>query len=256
MNKVFQAICKKTWKTEPKTPRDTIYHRIAAFKRKSNIASKKLSEIVYAYEVMRIAVQKLDISKEELEELQEWLSKKPQQQKDIRQERKIIVTNKIRKKVVDAFGLPSNIWNEASRMAKAYPDMYLFENLVRHAVMTVLEKKYQKDWWNVPNVASNEIKRDVEKRKRQEKENRWHSKRGVHEIFYTNFGDLSRIVATNIKEFKKVFGDLQIEAEMKKLELSRNIIAHNNPLPPKETKRIEISLDDLRKQLDAYVKNK
>jgi hypothetical protein len=96
----------------------------------------------------------------------------------------------------------------------------------------------------------------VEKRKRQEKENRWHSKRGVHEIFYTNFGDLSRIVATNIKEFKKVFGDLQIEAEMKKLELSRNIIAHNNPLPPKETKRIEISLDDLRKQLDAYVKNK
>jgi hypothetical protein len=141
-------------------------------------------------------------------------------------------------------------------MSKAYPDMYLFENLVRHAVMTVLEKKYSKDWWNVPNVVSNEIKRDVEKRKRQEKENRWHSKRGVHEIFYTNFSDLSRIVATNIKEFKKVFGDLQIEAEMKKLELSRNIIAHNNPLPPKETKRIEISLDDLRKQLDAYVRNK
>jgi len=41
---------------------------------------------------------------------------------------------------------------------------------------------------------------------------------------------------------------------MKQLELSRNIIAHNNPLPPREVERIKMYLEDLKRQLNIYAK--
>jgi len=47
---------------------------------------------------------------------------------------------------------------------------------------------------------------------------------------------------------------MEIEAELRKLEPLRNIVAHNNPLPPKEIGRIKTALDDLKKQLKDYNK--
>jgi len=83
--------------------------------------------------------------------------------------------------------------------------------------------------------------------------NKWHSERGGHEIFYTDFGDLSSIISRNWEEFKSLFPNPQwIQAKLEDTELSRNIIAHNNPLPTREFDRIELFLDDLRKQLNIY----
>ena len=45
---------------------------------------------------------------------------------------------------------------------------------------------------------------------------------------------------------------MEIEAELRKLEPVRNIIAHNNPLPPKDILRIKTALDDLQEQLKMY----
>jgi hypothetical protein len=56
----------------------------------------------------------------------------------------------------------------------------------------------------------------------------------------------------NTNEFKKIFADMEIEAELRKLEPLRNIIAHNNPLPPIEIGRIRTALADLEKQLKEY----
>jgi len=242
-------------KQEPNIKEITVYHRIEAFQKKNGILSTRLGQNAYAYEVMGIHANKLGLEEKEAEELQEYLNNKKTPSQNVEERREVNKSHKIRKKVVNEFGITPNIVIEANEMAKVYPDIYVFENMVRYTVKTVLEKKHGKDWWTTPNVVSNEIKKTVEDRKNSEKANRWHSKRGAHEIFYTDFSDLSRIIQNNAPHFKRVFGDLQIEAEMKKLEYSRNIIAHNNLLPQKEIKRIEIYLDDLKKQLDLSSKS-
>lgn len=257
MSKVFRAICKKTWKTEPKTSQSTIYHRIEVFQRKHNILTTTLAQNAYAYDVMHINVRKLGLKKEEIEEMQNWLDKKVKPvTQDSKEERKEVKIREIRKKVADVFGLPPNLVKEANKMADVYPDIYVLENLVRHVVKTVLEERYGSDWWKNHNVISSKIAGKVEERMIFEGKNRWVAKRGTHEIFYTNFGDLSRIIASNPTEFREIFANMEIEAELRKLEPSRNIIAHNNPLPPKEINRIKTCLDDLQEQLKNYTEKK
>jgi hypothetical protein len=156
----------------------------------------------------------------------------------------------LKKEIVETYGLPSNIVNEAQRMANAYPDVYVFENTIRYLVKSILEKRYGAKWWHQKDVVSNAIRREVEARKNQERQNRWHSQRGSHEIFYTNFGDLSSIISTNWDDFKSLFPDLKwIQSRMEEIEQSRNIIAHNNPLPPREVDRIDMYYKDLLRQL-------
>ena len=252
MNRVLKAICEKTRKKEGKITDRAIRYRIDDYQKKSNIVSRKLAENSYAYEVMHIAVDKL-ISPQELRELQDWLSRKSQRPIQVfKQRRKQVKVRKIHKKVTDAFCLPPKLAKEANDMADVYPDIYVLENLVRHVIMTVLESKHGSDWWKNRNVVSKKIAEEVDKRMRFERKNRWVAKRGSHEIFYTMFRELSRIIASNPKEFRPIFADMEIEAELRKLEPSRNIIAHNNPLPPKEIVRIKTCLDDLRKQMKNY----
>ena len=252
MNKVFKAICDRTKKKEGKITDRAIRYRIEDYQRESSIATRRLAENAYAYEKMHFAVEKL-ISPEELRELQDWLSRKTQQTTQVvKQERKHVKVREIHKKVIDAFSLPPTLVKEANDMADVYPDIYVLENLVRHVMMTVLENKYSNEWWKNRNVVSGSIAEKVQERMSFEGKNRWVAKRGTHEIFYTMFGELSRIIASNPKEFKPIFADMEIEAELRKLEPLRNIIAHHNPLPPKEINRIKMCLDDLQRQLKSY----
>jgi len=253
LSKVFKTICKKTRITEPNIKDRTIYDRIEAFQRKHKILSTKLAQNAYAYDVMDIHVGKLGLKEEEREELQNWLDKKAKPiTQDFKKEKEEVKIPRIRKKIVDVFGLPANLSNEAKKMSDIYPDLYVLENLVRYVVKNVLQDKYGNKWWNNRNVVSGKIAKKVEERKRFERENRWVARRGTHEIFYTTLRDLSRIIATNSKEFKNIFANLEIEAELRKLEPSRNVIAHNNPLPPREFSRIKLCRDDLEKQLREY----
>lgn len=257
MSTVFKAICKKIRKTEPEAKENTIYRRIEAFQKKHKILSTRLAQNAYAYEVMEIHPNKLGLDEEESDELQKWLDKKAQPAvPELKQERKEIRVPKISKRVVDISGLPPNLVDEAKKMGGIYPDLYILENLVRYVVMSVLESKYGSDWWNNRSVVSRKIAEKVEERKHFERENRWVAKRRTHEIFYTDLRNLSSIIATNSREFKKIFANLEIEAELRKLEPSRNIIAHNNPLPPNEFGRIRLCRDDLEKQLKEYVERK
>jgi chromosome segregation ATPase len=49
---------------------------------------------------------------------------------------------------------------------------------------------------------------------------------------------------------------MEIEAELRKLEPSRNVIAHNNPLSLNEFRRVKLCLDDLKKQLKDYAEKR
>lgn len=256
MTKVFKTIRDKTRKKEGAITDRAIRYRIDDYQKKSKIVSRRLAENAYAYDVMNIAVDKL-ISPEELRELQDWFSGKSQQPTQIlKQRKKQVEIREIHKRVINAFNLPSNLVRQANDMADVYPDIYVLENLVRHVVKTVLEDKYGSDWWKNRNVVSGKIANEVEKRLKFEGRNRWVARRGPHEIFYTLFNELGRIIASNPREFKPIFANMEIEAELRKLEPSRNIIAHNNPLPAKEINRIRTCLDDLREQLKNYAEKR
>ena len=97
------------------------------------------------------------------------------------------------------------------------------------------------------------IRRNVDNRKIKEEENRWHARRGSRNIFYTNFGDLRDIIIDNWEIFQNFFPDQHwIASRFKDLEISRNIIAHNNPLPKKEIDRIKIYFQDWINQVEAW----
>lgn len=253
---LFHEIWEKAREKNPKIAERTIHDRIKKFRETHRIISRKMAKFAYAVVEYNINVQRFLKEESNLKELQDLVNRILQQQQPIRFEKEKGIEKRqrlISKKVTDAFRLPHNLTNEANRMTEAYQALYIFENLLRHVVVTTLEKKHGKDWWNTPNVVSSEIKKLVESRKLEERRNRWHTTRGSHNIFYTDFKDLERIITTNIKDFKDVFGDLEIQAEMRQLEKSRNIIAHNNPLPHAEVERIKMYSKDLLKQLGIYV---
>lgn len=252
--KIFQAIWDKAKERNPSITKWAIYQRIRVVRErfKKTISSRTAAFICAAE--MGIDVYRLAEDEEQLKELQRLItvtpSPIPRDKKGKREEkdREIIIS----KRIVDTFGLPPRLAREAERMADIYPDMYVFENLIRYVVKGVLERKYGRNWWNQPKVVSRKIRENVEDRKKEERRNRWHAKRGSHEIFYTDFSDLNRIITTNYNEFKDIFADSAIQSHMKQLEHSRNIIAHNNPLPPREATRIKMYLNDLRRQLNIH----
>ena len=160
-------------------------------------------------------------------------------------------TMKIDGKLLEEFGLPENLEREAIRMAEVYPRFYVLENLLRYAISTILEKKYERDWWKIEGVVSRKIKDKVKSRRRAEKEKRWHAfKRGRHAIFYTNLGDLGNIMLNNQETFEKAFGRIDhFQIKLKEIEDMRNIIAHNNPLARHEIRRLKFYSEELRRQV-------
>lgn len=148
--------------------------------------------------------------------------------------------------------LPQTIVNDSSKMANIYLMIYLFENSVRNLIKGVLETKYGKNWWD--SHVSSTVKKTVEDRMNKEKENRWHGKRGAHQIFYTDIGDLTSIISKNWDDFKNVIKKEQswIKHKIEEIEFSRNVIAHNNPLSNDDIQRLEVDFKDWFKQIGSY----
>lgn len=152
--------------------------------------------------------------------------------------------------VVDPF-LSKKTVNEAAQMARVYPTLYLFENSVRSVIQRVLEKKYGVGWWD--SKVPRKVRDDVEKRLVQEASNKWHGRRGAHKIFYTDIGDLSSIINTNWSDFQAFFPNLTwVKSRIDEIELSRNIVAHNNPLEDRDIKRVKLYFDDWIKQIAEW----
>jgi len=163
---------------------------------------------------------------------------------------------KIDEKLTEAFGLPKNLETEAIKMAKVYPRFYVLENMLRYAITKILEKEHGKDWWQIEGVVSRKIREKVEGRMKEEREKRWHGmKRGRHAIFYTDLGNLGNIILNNQETFKKIFGRIDhFQIKLNEIEDMRNIIAHNNPLPPHEIKRLNFYSKELRRQVVTQIK--
>jgi hypothetical protein len=144
--------------------------------------------------------------------------------------------------LVDAM-LPSAVADAAAKMATIYPKLYIFENSIRNVIVRMLQAKHGKDWWtkSVPKGVQNA----VADRKAQEDKKPWHGKRGTHEIYYSNFGDLRDIITSNWTDFEPIFlKQPWITQRLDELEPPRNIIAHNNPLSKQEENRVDLYFND------------
>jgi len=139
--------------------------------------------------------------------------------------------------------LPSTVADDANRMALIYPKLYVFENSLRNVIRRVLADAHGTGWWS--KCAPTEVKSRVADRKAKEGKKPWHGKRGSHEIYYSDFGDLKNIISKNWSAFQGIFPKLEwITLKLEELEPPRNVVAHNNPLSKQDEKRIELYYED------------
>lgn len=144
--------------------------------------------------------------------------------------------------LVDAM-LPASVAEDARRMATVYPKLYIFENSIRNVIIRVLRAKYGRDWWT--KCAPTGVQKTVAARKANEAKTPWHGKRGTHEIYYANFGDLRDIITKNWPDFQPIFlKQPWISQRLDELEPPRNIVAHNNPLSKQEENRVDLYFND------------
>ena len=112
-----------------------------------------------------------------------------------------------------------------------------------------MSARYGKNWWDElkKKKATTDIVSTVEKRKANEAENWHHAKRGVHEIYYTDYTDLLKVVNSFNADFLKYFRkgkEKNLLEKLAELTPSRNVIAHNNPISGDDLDRLKIHAKD------------
>lgn len=147
--------------------------------------------------------------------------------------------------------LSEKILEEANKMAKIYPTIYIFENSVRVVTQSVLEKSHGEHWWN--EKVSSKIRKKVESRIHDENKNKWHGKRGAHSIYYTDIEDLSDIIGTNWQDFADYFPDQAwVKTMISVIGRSRNVVAHNNPLSNDDIEAVKVNFKQWTKQITDF----
>ncbi len=145
--------------------------------------------------------------------------------------------------------LPASIVSDAARMAELYPVLYVLENSVRNVINRVLSAKHGNGWWSTR--APTDVRRRVQERKDKEEKTPWHGKRGTHDIFYSDFSDLRNIISKNWTDFEAILPSRAWIDKLEELEPARNTLAHHNPVPANEQKRVELFFDDWNALINA-----
>lgn len=175
---------------------------------------------------------------------------------DKRREQNISGDSRLRKKIIKLMpditefadpylqnSLYSNIPSEG------YSIMFVLENSIRSFVTRILYDVFGKAWWNqMQNKKSlKEIVSKVSERRTKESENWYHSKRGVHEIYYTDYTELLKIIRAFDSIFSKLFkkgAERNLVGKLEELGPTRNVVAHNNPITPKDLERLKVHARD------------
>lgn len=145
---------------------------------------------------------------------------------------------------------------EADRMAEVYAILYTFENSVREFVDGHLTAELGKDWYDDPKVVSTEVRKTVERNKAAEGRHRYHSRRGARPIYYTNIDHLGTITHSEkgVRVFNKTLfpSDKWLPGVIEKIEASRNVVAHMNPLQKRDIDRIRMNFEDWLAQIKGH----
>lgn len=165
---------------------------------------------------------------------------------------------KIKEAEIICPNVPNSVLSEAKKMSEVYPYFYVFENSIRFFIIDVLGSKYTKDWWTIK--VNPKIQAKAKDRQSREGRNRWHGTRGEHPIFYVDIDDLQKIITSNFQDFEEKLPAVDRPIEwltnrIEEVELSRNIIAHHNPLSDDDIARVKMYFKDWIKQFCVSEKN-
>jgi hypothetical protein len=133
--------------------------------------------------------------------------------------------------------------------SEGYSIMYALENSMRQFISRILSGAYGNSWWDEMRKrrSLSDVVGKVASRKTNESENWHHAKRGVHEIYYTDFADLLQIMKVFNPDFLKYFRkgkEKNLLDKLTELVPSRNVIAHNNPISADDLDRVKIHAKD------------
>lgn len=133
--------------------------------------------------------------------------------------------------------------------SEGYSIMFALENSIRFFITRVFFRTFAVNWWE--HVQSRKSLKDmvtkVLERKTKDSENWYHSKRGVHEIYYTDYVELLQIIRVFDSIFSKLFkkgAAKNLVGKLEELGPTRNIIAHNNPITLKDLERLKVHARD------------
>jgi len=226
------------------------YERIHEVRREFNFTIDLPTAAYILAARLGVDISKHNLSDEELEKVRKLSMVAPPvllSKKESSKRRKKPSYIKIGEREIEDSILPSKLLREAEEMSEIYKLLYIFENSLRYIIMRTMEKRFGKDWWK---HVSRKIREKVANRKRSEERHRYHGRRGAHEIFYTDIDDLASIIKTYWECFKEIFPSQEwVVARINEIELSRNIVAHNNPLSKRDIRRLKVYFDDWLRQI-------
>ena len=145
----------------------------------------------------------------------------------------------------------SSLVDNAKKMSAVYIAIASFENMLRGIVVEKLLIEKGENWWNSDAISS-DIRRKADNKLVDEKQNRWHTPRGISPIYFTELKDLVSIIckAQNWEFFEDLFGDPDwVRHSIKSLERSRNVIMHSGQLTLEDIERVGIVIRDWIRQV-------
>lgn len=140
------------------------------------------------------------------------------------------------------------VWNNAINMSSVYQAIFCIENTLRNFIVERMAERHGLNWW-IDKVPSN-IKKAVDKLKKEEQKNKFFSSRSDSEIGYTMLGNLGQIIINNWDDFSDIIpSQAWLTSRMDDLEMARNIVMHTGVLPQIEIDRIASIVRDLLRQI-------
>lgn len=140
------------------------------------------------------------------------------------------------------------VWNNAINMSSVYQAIFCIENTLRNFIVERMSERHGLSWWE-EKVPSN-IKKAVDKLKKDEIKNKFFSSRSDSEIGYTMLGNLGQIIINNWEDFSDIIpSQAWLTSRMDDLEMARNIVMHTGVLPQIEIDRITSIVRDILRQI-------
>jgi len=139
----------------------------------------------------------------------------------------------------------------ATKMSAVYIAIASFENMLRGIIEDKLLDEKGAKWWNSSAISA-DIRKSAEKKMEDEKQNRWHTPRGLSPIYFTELKDLVSIACKpqNWEFFVDLCGDSDwVRHSVKSLERSRNVIMHSGQLSLEDIERVGITIRDWIRQV-------
>jgi Swt1-like HEPN len=148
-----------------------------------------------------------------------------------------------KEEVVDLDLFEVDIKQKARKMSELYYLYFCLENSTRRLVSGRLSEKYGQNWWDTDKVPE-DVKIEV-KRHQDEEKNTTSAIRSEDQMFYTNFGDLIKIIEHNWADFSDTLRSQKaVRENLSRLNRLRNPIAHSCELDEDEILRFKLYIKD------------